>query len=85
MFVVLLALAVSPAMAAQRLKDLTNVGGVRPNQLIGYGLVVGLDGSGDKVTSSPFTGQALSNMLNQLGCKCRPAPSSTPRTSPQSR
>ncbi|MDF0605023.1 flagellar basal body P-ring protein FlgI [Neisseriaceae bacterium TC5R-5] len=68
-----LLLGISPLMAApQRLKDLTNVGGVRPNQLIGYGLVVGLDGSGDKVTSSPFTGQAMANMLNQLGVQIPP-------------
>ncbi|MEN3032652.1 flagellar basal body P-ring protein FlgI [Chromobacterium amazonense] len=62
-----LLLASLPALSAQRLKDIANIGGVRPNQLIGYGLVVGLDGSGDKVTSSPFTGQAMINMLNQLG------------------
>lgn len=52
---------------AERIKDLANIGGVRPNQLIGYGLVVGLDGSGDKTTSSPFTAQSMANMLTQLG------------------
>ncbi|WP_024302278.1 flagellar basal body P-ring protein FlgI [Pseudogulbenkiania sp. MAI-1] len=60
-------LAVSPAWAAQRLKDIASIAGVRSNQLIGYGLVVGLDGSGDKATSSPFTSQSMSSMLNQLG------------------
>jgi len=79
MLAMLLALALFPAMAAQRLKDLTNVGGVRPNQLIGYGLVVGLDGSGDKVTSSPFTGQAMSNMLNQLGVQVPPGTKLDPK------
>nr|WP_294864712.1 flagellar basal body P-ring protein FlgI [uncultured Pseudogulbenkiania sp.] len=60
-------LAMSPALATQRLKDIASIGGVRTNQLIGYGLVVGLDGSGDKATSSPFTSQSMSSMLNQLG------------------
>lgn len=56
-----------PVHAAQRIKELANVAGVRSNPLIGYGLVVGLDGSGDKKSASPFTGQSLANMLNQLG------------------
>ncbi|WP_028535333.1 flagellar basal body P-ring protein FlgI [Paludibacterium yongneupense] len=55
------------AVAAERIKDLANIGGVRPNQLTGYGLVVGLDGTGDKTNSSPFTGQSMTLMLNQLG------------------
>lgn len=50
---------------AVRLKDLTSVKGARTNQLIGYGLVVGLDGTGDG-SKSPFTGQALVNMLENL-------------------
>ena len=52
---------------AERIKDLANIQGVRNNQLLGYGLVVGLDGSGDKVGSSPFTQQSLRSMLTQLG------------------
>ncbi len=52
---------------AARVKDIASVAGVRSNQLIGYGLVVGLNGSGDKVNSSPFTEQSLRNMLTQLG------------------
>ncbi|HJV05789.1 MAG TPA: flagellar basal body P-ring protein FlgI [Chromobacteriaceae bacterium] len=64
---VLLLCVMNAVLASQRLKEIANIGGVRPNQLIGYGLVVGLDGSGDKVSSSPFTGQSMSNMLNQLG------------------
>ncbi len=59
-------LAVSPAQA-DRIKDLASIQGVRANQLIGYGLVVGLDGSGDQVRQSPFTQQSLTNMLSQLG------------------
>ena len=52
---------------AERIKDLAAIQGVRSNQLLGYGLVVGLDGSGDKVNSSPFTQQSLRSMLTQLG------------------
>ncbi|GGY06638.1 flagellar basal body P-ring protein FlgI [Paludibacterium paludis] len=63
----LAALLVAQAAAAERIKDLATFGGVRPNQLVGYGLVVGLDGSGDKASSSPFTAQSLNSMLNQLG------------------
>ena len=57
----------APAGAADRIKDLASIQGVRANQLIGYGLVVGLDGSGDQVRQSPFTQQSLTNMLSQLG------------------
>ncbi len=52
---------------AERIKDLASIQGVRPNQLIGYGLVVGLDGSGDQTTQTPFTTQSLQAMLTQLG------------------
>ena len=52
---------------ADRIKDIASIDGVRPNQLIGYGLVVGLDGSGDQTTQTPFTVQSLTTMLSQLG------------------
>ncbi len=52
---------------AERIKDIAAVAGVRDNQLIGYGLVVGLDGTGDQTQQTPFTIQALRNMLKQLG------------------
>ncbi|RPE04638.1 flagellar basal body P-ring protein FlgI [Candidatus Pantoea deserta] len=52
---------------AERIRDLTTVQGVRSNSLIGYGLVVGLDGTGDQTMQTPFTTQSLSNMLSQLG------------------
>ncbi|MFC7296941.1 flagellar basal body P-ring protein FlgI [Herminiimonas aquatilis] len=52
---------------AERLKDLTSVQGVRQNQLLGYGLVVGLDGSGDQTTQTPFTVQSIVSMLQQMG------------------
>ena len=51
----------------ERIKDLATIVGVRDNQLIGYGLVVGLDGTGDQTTQAPFSTQSLKNMLNQLG------------------
>jgi flagellar P-ring protein precursor FlgI len=52
---------------AERLKDLASIGGVRQNQLSGYGLVVGLDGTGDQTTQTPFTVQAIMSMLQQKG------------------
>ena len=55
------------SLHAERIKDLSSVQGMRDNQLIGYGLVVGLDGSGDKVNQVSFTEQSLKNMLSQLG------------------
>ena len=53
--------------ATERLKDLATVQGVRNNQLVGYGLVVGLDGTGDQTTQTPFTTQSIINMLAHLG------------------
>ena len=52
---------------ADRLKDLATLAGVRSNPLIGYGLVVGLSGTGDQTTQAPFTAQSFSNMLKQFG------------------
>ena len=52
---------------AERVKDLADVAGVRSNALVGYGLVVGLDGTGDQTTQAPFTTQSLKAMLGQLG------------------
>ena len=69
MFVLLLA---APFAQAERIKDMAHVQGVRTNQLIGYGLVVGLDGSGDQTSQAPFTVQSLKNMLAQLGVTVPP-------------
>lgn len=63
----LILLLVTTAAQAERIRDLTSVQGVRQNSLIGYGLVVGLDGTGDQTTQTPFTTQTLNNMLSQLG------------------
>ncbi|MGE0605026.1 MAG: flagellar basal body P-ring protein FlgI [Xanthobacteraceae bacterium] len=61
------------ADAASRLKDLVDVEGVRENQLIGYGLVVGLNNTGDSLNNSPFTKQSLQAMLERLGVNIRGA------------
>jgi flagellar P-ring protein FlgI len=63
-----------PATAA-RIKEVASVQGVRSNSLVGYGLVVGLDGSGDQTTQTPFTTQALNAMLQQLGITLPPGTS----------
>jgi flagellar P-ring protein precursor FlgI len=57
---------------AQRLKEMVTVAGERPNQLVGYGLVVGLDGTGDTVGQAPFTGQSIATMLGALGVALPP-------------
>lgn len=57
---------------AERIKDLANLAGARANQLIGYGLVVGLDGTGDQTTQTPFTTQSIQSMLSQLGVNLPP-------------
>ncbi|QSX77622.1 flagellar basal body P-ring protein FlgI [Agrilutibacter solisilvae] len=64
-------LACAPAHA-ERIKDLAQVAGVRGNPLVGYGLVVGLDGSGDRTSQTPFTVQSLKTMLDQLGVTIPP-------------
>jgi flagellar P-ring protein precursor FlgI len=66
--VIFLGLALLSASAgAERIKDIAHVAGVRENQLVGYGLVVGLDGTGDQTSQTPFTVQSLENMLKQFG------------------
>jgi flagellar P-ring protein precursor FlgI len=60
-----------PARASVRIKDIAGLQGVRDNQLVGYGLVIGLQGTGDSVRNSPFTGQALQSMLDRLGVNVR--------------
>lgn len=62
-----LAVALAPLADAARIKEVASVAGVRSNPLTGYGLVVGLDGTGDQTTQAPFTGQSLTAMLQQFG------------------
>ena len=65
---ILLTLAVTPVAQSQtKLRDILDIEGVRTNDLVGYGIVVGLNGSGDSVRNSPFTEDSLSNMLERLG------------------
>src|SRR5487761_136029 len=68
-----LALWTVPAGAVSRIKDLVNIEGVRENQLIGYGLVVGLNGTGDTLNNIPFTKQSLQAMLERMGVNIRGA------------
>lgn len=58
---------------AERIKDIASIQGVRSNQLVGYGLVVGLDGTGDQTTQTPFTVQSIKSMLTQMGVNLPPA------------
>src|SRR5882672_4149432 len=66
-----LALSAMPAGATSRIKDLANIEGVRQNQLIGYGLVVGLNGTGDTLNNIPFTKQSIQAMLERMGVNIR--------------
>src|SRR5256886_10735806 len=70
---VTLALSTLSAGATSRIKDLANIEGVRQNQLIGYGLVVGLNGTGDTLNNIPFTKQSLQAMLERMGVNIRGA------------
>ena len=73
--ITLLAIFAMPPAAADRVKDLASVAGVRNNQLAGYGLVVGLNGTGDQTTQTPFTVQSIVNMLTQFGITIPPGTS----------
>src|ERR1700742_4502454 len=66
-----LALSAMPAGATSRIKDLASIEGIRQNQLIGYGLVVGLNGTGDTLNNIPFTKQSLQAMLERMGVNIR--------------
>jgi flagellar basal body P-ring protein FlgI len=63
--------AFAPAAEATRIKDVVTIQGVRSNQLVGYGLVIGLNGSGDSLRNSPFTEQSLQSMLDRMGVNVR--------------
>jgi flagellar P-ring protein precursor FlgI len=66
-----LAAAPMPVLAFSRVKDLVEVEGIRDNQLVGYGLVVGLNGTGDSLKNAPFTQQSIQTMLERLGVNTR--------------
>ncbi|WP_243405473.1 flagellar basal body P-ring protein FlgI [Solimicrobium silvestre] len=71
----ILLIFISGETHAERIKDLASIRGVRENQLIGYGLVAGLDGSGDQTTQTPFTTQSIISMMQQLGVSLPPGTS----------
>jgi flagellar P-ring protein precursor FlgI len=68
---VILVLSITTADAAVRVKDIANLKGVRENQILGYGLVIGLKGTGDTLRNSPFTEQSLQSMLDNMGINIR--------------
>ncbi len=68
-------LMIADAARAERIKDIASIGGVRANQLVGYGIVVGLDGTGDQTTQTPFTVQSMINMLSAMGVNLPPGQS----------
>ncbi len=70
--VALVSMTVMATAWAERVKDLASVAGVRSNQLLGYGIVVGLDGTGDQTTQTPFTVQSLKNFLKRYGITIPP-------------
>src|SRR5882757_8352664 len=66
-------LTAQPVFAKSRIKDIVEFEGVRDNQLVGYGIVVGLSGTGDALRNAPFTKQSLESMLERLGVNTRDA------------
>lgn len=70
-------IAAPPTHAASRIKDIVDIEGVRENQLVGYGLVVGLNGTGDSLRNAPFTRQSLEAMLERLGVNTRDVSANT--------
>lgn len=71
-FIFMMAMIWPAMVSADRLKDIADIQGVRENQLIGYGLVVGLNGTGDKTSQTPFTVQTFKNMMSQFGISVPP-------------
>ncbi|MGI9406952.1 MAG: flagellar basal body P-ring protein FlgI, partial [Hyphomicrobiaceae bacterium] len=73
----LVLLTASSVHAGVRIKDVTSVLGVRSNQLVGYGLVIGLQATGDSLRNAPFTEQSIKSMLDQMGVNVRGGSPST--------
>jgi flagellar P-ring protein FlgI len=70
-FVLMFALLTTGAEAAVRIKDIADIRGLRENQIVGYGLVIGLNGTGDTLRNAPFTEQSLQSMLDNMGINVR--------------
>jgi flagellar P-ring protein precursor FlgI len=79
LFVLTLVLSVASAHAAVRIKDIADIKGLRENQIVGYGLVIGLNGTGDTLRNAPFTEQSLQSMLDNMGVNVRNDPNATTR------
>ncbi|MFB3136833.1 MAG: flagellar basal body P-ring protein FlgI, partial [Nitrospirales bacterium] len=73
-FLIGLAILVGDPVSAARIKDITSIEGIRENLLIGYGLIVGLDQTGDSVVGGQMTGQAIISMLNTMGINLKVDP-----------
>src|SRR5438105_15668624 len=73
MLALTLVLTAACAQAAVRIKDIADIRGMRENQIVGYGLVIGLNGTGDTLRNSPFTQQSLQSMLDRMGINVRGA------------
>ena len=67
----ILVLPAAGAGAAVRIKDIADIRGLRENQIVGYGLVIGLNGTGDTLRNAPFTEQSLQSMLDNMGINTR--------------
>jgi flagellar P-ring protein precursor FlgI len=78
----ILVLSAASAQAAVRIKDIADIRGLRENQIVGYGLVIGLNGTGDTLRNAPFTEQSLQSMLDNMGINVRPDPSGSPNARP---
>ena len=74
LLVLVFGLLAGHAAASVRIKDIATIGGMRDNQLVGYGLVVGLQGSGDTMRNAPYTEQSLQSMLDRMGVNVRNVP-----------
>lgn len=72
-----LLMSVVSAQAAVRVKDIADIKGLRENQIVGYGLVIGLNGTGDTLRNAPFTEQSLQSMLENMGINVRNETTST--------
>jgi flagellar P-ring protein FlgI len=79
LFVLTLVFSVASAHAAVRIKDIADIKGLRENQIVGYGLVIGLNGTGDTLRNAPFTEQSLQSMLDNMGINVRNDPNATTR------
>src|SRR5215470_7021898 len=67
----ILLVSAAAAQAAVRIKDIADIRGLRENQIVGYGLVMGLNGTGDSLRNAPFTEQSLQSMLDNMGINVR--------------